>query len=84
MALGPPKYYKTLWEKEKLLVTSDFSFSHSVFKRLVPQTHKKPGLVWERVKRFSKLNPLLHKILILTHQQQIAFENIVGKRRNCS
>ena len=22
---------KTLWEKEKLLVTSDFSFSHSVF-----------------------------------------------------
>ena len=26
---------KTLWEKEKLLVTSNFSFSHSVFKRLV-------------------------------------------------
>ena len=26
---------KTLWEKEKLLITSDFSFSHSVFKRLV-------------------------------------------------
>ena len=25
---------KTLWEKEKLLVTSNFSFSHSVFKRL--------------------------------------------------
>ena len=23
---------KTLWEKEKLLVTSNFSFSHSVFK----------------------------------------------------
>ena len=22
---------KTLWEKEKLLITSDFSFSHSVF-----------------------------------------------------
>ena len=31
---------KTLWEKEKLLVTSNFSFSHSVFKRLVLQTHK--------------------------------------------
>ena len=26
---------KTLWEKEKMLVTSIFSFSHSVFKRLV-------------------------------------------------
>ena len=26
-----------------------------------------------------KFNPLLHRILILTHQQQTAFENIVGK-----
>ena len=25
---------KTLWEKEKLLLTSNFSFSHSVFKRV--------------------------------------------------
>ena len=36
-------------EKEKLLVTSNFSFSHSVFKILVLQTRKKPRLVWERV-----------------------------------
>ena len=35
---------KTLWEKEKLLVTSNFSFSHSVFKRLVLQTCKNQGL----------------------------------------
>ena len=35
---------KTLWEKEKLLVTSNFSFSHSVFKRLVLQTRKDQGL----------------------------------------
>ena len=27
--------WKTLWEKEKMLVTSIFSFSHSVFKRLL-------------------------------------------------
>ena len=32
------------WEKEKLLVTSNFSFSHCVFKRLVLQTHKPQGL----------------------------------------
>ena len=32
------------WEKEKLLLTSNFSFSHSVFKRLVLQTCKKQGL----------------------------------------
>ena len=35
---------KTLREKEKLLVTSNFSFSHSVFKRLVLQTCKNQGL----------------------------------------
>ena len=35
---------KTLWEKEKLLVTSKFSFSHSVFKRLVSQGCQKVSL----------------------------------------
>ena len=35
---------KTRWEKEKLLVTSNFSFSPSVFKRLVLQTRKNQGL----------------------------------------
>ena len=34
----------TLCEKEKLLVTSNFSFSHSAFKRLVLQTHENQGL----------------------------------------
>ena len=31
-------------EKEKLLVMSNFSFSHSVFKRLVSQGHQKVSL----------------------------------------
>ena len=35
---------KTLWEKEKLLVTSNFSFSYSVFQRLLNQTLKNQGL----------------------------------------
>ena len=39
-----PKGSKTLWEKEKLLVTSNFSFSHSVFKRLVSQGHQNGSL----------------------------------------
>ena len=38
-----PKEKKTLWKKEKMLVTSNFSFSHSVFKRLVLQTRKNQG-----------------------------------------
>ena len=35
---------KTMWEKKKLLVTSNFFFSHSVFKRLVLQTRQYQGL----------------------------------------
>ena len=52
-AEGSPNGYKTLWENEKLLVTSTFSFSHSVFKGLVLQTHKNQGFVWEGVKEVS-------------------------------
>ena len=44
MAESFPKEQKTLWEKEKLLATSNFSFSQCVFKRLVLQTHKNKGL----------------------------------------
>ena len=33
-----------LWEKEKLLISSNLSFSYSVFKRLVLQTHENQGL----------------------------------------
>ena len=34
-------------EQEKLLVMSNFSFSHSVFKRLVLQTGKNKGMFWK-------------------------------------
>ena len=44
MAESFPNGQKTLWEKEKLLVMNNFSFSHSVFKRLVLQTCKNQGL----------------------------------------
>ena len=43
MAESSPKGLKTLFEKEKLLVTLNFSFSHLAFKRLVQQTHKNQG-----------------------------------------
>ena len=43
-----PKGYKTLWEKEKLLVTSNFSFTHSVFKRRLLQIRKNKGLFGKR------------------------------------
>ena len=42
--VGHPNGYKTLREKKKLLVTSNFSFSHSVLKRPVLQIRKNQGL----------------------------------------
>ena len=35
---------KTLWEKEKMLVTSIFFFSRNVFRSLLVQGHLKSGL----------------------------------------
>ena len=54
---------KTLWEKEKLLIMSNFFFSHSVFKSLVLQTCKNQGLFGKGLKTLKKQ----------------PFENIVGK-----
>ena len=68
IAKSSPNGLKTLWEKEKLLVTSNFSFSYSVFKRLVLQTHKNQGL-------FGK------GLTISKTQRNTKGER---KRRNCS
>ena len=35
---------KTVWEKEKMLITSIFSFSHNVFKSPLCQGHLESGL----------------------------------------
>ena len=60
MAESSPNGQKTLLGKEKLLVTSNFSFSHSVFKKLVLQTRKSQGLFAKglRCKVRSKLASL--------------------------
>ena len=39
------------WEKEKLLITSKFSFSHGVFKILLLQTRKNQGLFGKGLNR---------------------------------
>ena len=43
---------------EKLLVTSNFSFSHSVFKRLVSQGCQKVSLCGNGLKRYNKITNL--------------------------
>ena len=50
MAESSPNEQKTLWKKKILLVMSNFSFSHSVFKRLVLQTRKNQGLFGKGLK----------------------------------
>ena len=44
------------WKKEKLLVMSDFSFSCSVFKRLLQQTCKNQGLFGKRLIAIFRLS----------------------------
>ena len=55
--------YKTLWEKEKLLVTSNFSFSLSVFKRLVSQRRQKVSLCGNGLIQRKKMKLSLRKNL---------------------
>ena len=43
MAEDSSNSQKTLWEKEKLLVVTNFFFSYSVFKQLLLQTRKNQG-----------------------------------------
>ena len=56
MAESSPNGYKILWEKEKLLVTSNFSLSHFFFQETFTTDTLKPGLVWEMVKIILLLN----------------------------
>ena len=56
MSESSTNWWKTLWEKEKLLVTSNFSCSHSVFKRLKLQTRKNQGLFGKGISARREIN----------------------------
>ena len=60
IAESSPNGSITLWEKEKLLVTSNFSFSHHVFTSLVLQTQNKSG-------KLSQDMPVLPQVVKLGH-----------------
>ena len=66
MAESYPNGLKTVWEEEKLLVTSNFSFSHSVFKRLVQQTRKNQDL-FEKGSLSTKSEGAQNKSELLKH-----------------
>ena len=53
-----PKREENTGEKEKLLITSNFSFFHIVFESLVLQTHKNKGLkieIWPTWKQLQMI-----------------------------
>ena len=62
-----------LWEKEKLLVTSNFYFSRSVFKRLLLQTRKNQGLFGKGLSNLpSSYNVLFHFFFFFLHNYELA------------
>ena len=62
MAEGYPNGKKTLWEKEKLLVTSNFSFPPQCFQKACFPGASKGVTVWEWVKRgLALILPRFHK-----------------------
>ena len=94
MAQSSSNGLKTLWEKKKLLVRSNFSFSHSVFKRPLLQTHKNQGLFGKRLTHYQTTNFRLFQTERVCRQQfQIwrKWHKVIqtgrkhcGKRRNFS
>ena len=61
MAESSSNMSKILWEKEKLLIMSNFSFSPSVFKRLLLQTCKNQALFWNGLNK-KKSHPHLPRL----------------------
>ena len=52
------KKVQNILGKQKLLVTSNFSFSHSVLKSLVLQTRKNQSLLWKGLNSLPNSRPL--------------------------
>ena len=79
--------WKTLWVKEKLLVTSNFSFSPQCFQKGCFPGASKAVIVWEWVKgkkRFHRvINPPPNKPCFLRDCSlfQKSFENAVEKEK---
>ena len=84
MAESYSNQQKILWEKEKLLITSNFSFSNSVFKRLVSQGRQMVslcgnGLYSQRqIQSFEKLEMLNFVCKFVYYRQILTDMPILG------
>ena len=75
MAESSLQWLKTLWEKEKFLVTC------SVFQRLLLQTHKNQGLFGKGLTTSERHD--YHKIPTYNDPEKEAFQKYCGKRKKC-
>ena len=75
-----PKVWKMVWEKVKLLVTSNFFFSHGVFKRLVLQTRKNQGLFGKGLKILCNKEKIMVSSIVLTHSHTMTPFDAHGKQ----
>ena len=85
-----------MWEKDKLLVMRNFSFSLSIFQSLVMQTHKNQGLFGkglinsvpnDKFLDWSKLKAFADNKINATLRQKLLLgwvDNIVGKGENAA
>ena len=77
----PYRVKKTLREKEKLLVTSNFSFSQNVFYSYISLVHQNAALCGNGLKVkivWKSINPLRHNATL----EKEAFKSIMGKEEN--
>ena len=65
------KWIKTLWEKEKLLITSKFLLFPQCFQKTLLQTHKIQGLFWKGLYPCSQCTlykSCFHRVLFTSTQ----------------
>ena len=79
MAESSSKGKKTLWKKEKLSVTCNFSFTYCVFKRIVLLTHKNKALICVGYICAASIDSLPNnKILDWSHLKAFADDKFEG------
>ena len=81
----PPKGYETLWKKDKLLVTSNFSFSCSVFKILALQTGKNKALFGDVLNLVNSelLETLSNKLRIVDKKKHLPISSFAHFYSTC-
>ena len=83
MAESTSDGWKTLREKEKLLVVSNFCFSHGVFKRLILQTREDPGLFGKGLRKKALENNVGEEKTLVTSNFSLSHSVFHSIKKRC-